>query len=77
MTWADQVLTEMTNEEPARNVAAAADQQKNHTEVKAEIDARDDTFETVVDSGRAMIENGHFSADVVCSLVFWSRMLLS
>lgn len=65
MTWADQVLLEMSNEEPARDVATVADQQKYHLETKAEIDAREDTFDNVVDSGHAMIRNGHFSANDV------------
>lgn len=69
MNWADQVLLEMSNEDPARGVAAVADQQKYHNEMKAEIDAREDTFANVVDSGRAMIKNGHFAADAVSNLV--------
>lgn len=64
-TWADQVLIEMKQDEPVRDVASAADRQNRHHELKAEIDARDDTFANIAESGQAMIKAGHFAANDV------------
>jgi spectrin beta len=64
-TWAEQVLAEMNQDEPVRNVAGAKDKQQRHIELKAEIDARADTYTTLAESGRAMIKNGHFAASDV------------
>lgn len=60
--WAEQVLAEMNQDEPVRNVAGAKDKQQRHIELKAEIDARADTFASLAESGQAMIKNGHFAA---------------
>ena len=67
-TWADQVHAEMNQDEVVRDVAGVTDRLKRHQELKAEIDAREDTFTNVADSGQAMIKAGHFAANDVCRL---------
>ena len=62
ITWGDQVLAEMNNEENIRDFAGADACLKRHNEIKAEIDTRDDSFETAANTGKMMIKNGHFAA---------------
>jgi len=60
--WAEQIHAEMASQEPVRSVSDVTDLQKRHQEIRAEIDARENTFEKVVESGQSMIKNGHFAA---------------
>ena len=65
MTWADQTQTEMMSEEPVRDVASVALLSERHNQLKAEIDAREDMFGTVVDTGNTMIGQQHYASDEV------------
>ena len=56
----------MNNEVTVRDVSTAADKKSSHAAIKAEIDAREDTFNNVIDSGEAMIKAGHFASNDVC-----------
>lgn len=49
-----------------RDVTSVASRLQLHQELKAEIDAREDTFRTVAENGRLMIDAGHFAAADVC-----------
>jgi len=65
--WAEQIHAEMNNQTPVRNVSDVTERQKRHLEIKSEIDSRENTFASVVESGKTMIANGHFSAADVCN----------
>lgn len=67
---AEQMQTEMTQEEHVRDVAAVDTLRKRHQELKAEIDAREDVFASVVESGNTMIEGAHFAKDDVSTFYF-------
>ena len=49
-----------------RDVTSVTSRLKLHQELKAEIDAREDTFRTVAENGQLMIDAGHFAASDVC-----------
>ena len=64
-TWADQVEAEMNQDEVVRDVTSVTSRLQLHQQLKAEIDARDDTFTTVAENGQLMIDAGHFAASDV------------
>ena len=68
-TWADQVEAEIKQEEVVRDVTSVTSRLQLHQELKAEIDAREDTFRTVAENGQLMIDAGHFAASDVCIYV--------
>ena len=65
MTMAEQMQTEMMQEEQVRDVAAVDTLRKRLQELKAEIDAREDVFASVVEAGNVMVEANHFAKDDV------------
>ncbi len=65
MSWTHQTLTEMQTEEPVRDVASVDSLQKRHEGMKSEIDAREELFASVVESGRAMIQASHYDSNEV------------
>ena len=75
-TWADQVEAEMNQEEVVRDVTSVTSRLQLHQQLKAEIDAREDTFTTVAENGQLMIDAGHFAATDVW-LLFVIYYLLS
>lgn len=73
-TWADQVEAEINQEEVVRDVTSVASRLQLHQQLKAEIDAREDTFTTVAENGQLMIDAGHFAANDVrlhCRISFF------
>jgi len=75
-TWADQVEAEINQEEVVRDVTSVASRLQLHQQLKAEIDAREDTFTTVAENGQLMIDAGHFAANDVrlhCRISFFSE----
>ena len=65
--WSKQVQSDMLAEETVRDVSSVQMLQEQHNQLKAEIDAREDNFSSVVATGRGMIENGHFASQEVIS----------
>ena len=63
--WSKQVQSDMLAEETVRDVSSVQMLQEQHNQLKAEIDAREDNFSSVVATGRGMIENGHFASQEV------------
>ena len=57
--------TEMMLDEPVHDVSSVDMLKKRHLEVKAEIDAREDTFSSVVHAGHDMIQTQHFNSQEV------------
>ena len=58
---------EMTADHPVRDVTTVDMLKKSHHQLKAEIEAREDSFSAAVDTGRKMIDAGHFAKDDVGS----------
>lgn len=51
-------------EEKVRDAASAQLLKGEHEAIKAEIEAREGTFQTVADLGEALVQGGHFAANV-------------
>lgn len=62
----------MLTEEKVRDAASAQLLKGEHEAVKAEIEAREETFQTVVDLGEALVQGGHFAANVRNNFEFLS-----
>ncbi len=63
--WSKEVQSDMLAETVVRDVSSAQMLQERHNQLKAEIDAREDNFSSVVATGRGMIANGHFASQEV------------
>lgn len=63
--WASEIEHEMRAENPVRDMNSVDLLRKRHAELKAEIEAREDTFTAVAKTGEAMIENGHYASEEV------------
>lgn len=59
----------MKTEEKVRDVASAQMLKAEHEQLKAEIEAREGTFGTIVNSGEEMIDGGHYAHDEVIKLI--------
>ena len=56
----------MMTEEKVRDAASAQTLKAEHESLKAEIEAREDNFSSVVEVGESMISDGHYAAQVGC-----------
>lgn len=64
MSWASSLRANMMTEEKVRDAASAQILKAEHEAVKAEIEAREDSFEKVVALGEEIIKNGHYASSV-------------
>ncbi|XP_041968361.1 spectrin beta chain, non-erythrocytic 2 isoform X3 [Aricia agestis] len=62
MSWSAALRQEMANSGAARSAAAAQAQRAHHDALRAEIDARDDSFRQVLATGQRLIADEHPSA---------------
>lgn len=65
LSWAREIGDEMLSEKTVRDVHGVDMVRARHEELKAEIDAREDTFATIEQTGEAMIQDEHPSSDEV------------
>ncbi|XP_048733527.1 spectrin alpha chain, non-erythrocytic 1-like isoform X2 [Ostrea edulis] len=61
MGWANEIEQEMTSDKTARDVYGVNIIKTRHEELKAEIDARTDTFTAIIQTGEEMINNDHYA----------------
>lgn len=54
----------MMTEERVRDAASAQTLKAEHEAVKAEIEAREENFQQVVQLGKTMVHNGHYAEQV-------------
>lgn len=59
----------MKTEEKVRDVASAQMLKAEHEQLKAEIEAREGTFGTIVNAGEEMIDGGHYAHDEVIKFI--------
>ncbi len=52
----------ISTDEPARSVSGAEALQARHNELKAEIDAREDSMAQVNKAGRKLAQQGHYAS---------------
>lgn len=62
MNWAAGLRATMSTEEKVRDAASAQILKAEHEALKGEIEAREDSFSSVLDLGEAMVQTGHYAA---------------
>ncbi|KAL8620004.1 hypothetical protein ACOMHN_015286 [Nucella lapillus] len=62
LSWAKEVEQEMVSDKAVRDVSGADLLRTRHEEIRAEIDARQDTFDSVINTGDTLIENNHYAS---------------
>ncbi|KAG8437845.1 hypothetical protein GDO86_008518 [Hymenochirus boettgeri] len=65
MLWMDDINLQIDAQEKPRDVSSADLVIKNHQGIKAEIDARADSFTTCIDLGNALLEKNHYASDKI------------
>lgn len=69
-SWSATLRGTMSAAPRVRDVSAAQALRADHDAVKAEIEARDDTFRNALELGGALVQGGHRNAQVICYLLF-------
>ena len=64
MNWAAGLRATMMTEEKVRDAASAQTLKAEHMALKAEILAREENFQAVVEEGRLMVQENHYAAMV-------------
>lgn len=64
MNWSSSLRATMLTEAKVRDATGAQLLKGEHEASKAEIEAREETFQTVADLGEALVQGGHFAANV-------------
>lgn len=64
MNWAAGLRATMSTEDKVRDAASAQILKAEHEALKGEIEAREDSFSSVLDLGEAMVQTGHYAAMV-------------
>ncbi|XP_059148013.1 spectrin beta chain, non-erythrocytic 2-like isoform X3 [Physella acuta] len=67
--WAKETEREMKIDHNVRDVNAADMLRQRHEEIRAEIEARQDTFDAVINAGFTLITNNHYARDEIKSKV--------
>ncbi|XP_015429630.1 PREDICTED: spectrin beta chain, non-erythrocytic 5 isoform X1 [Dufourea novaeangliae] len=62
MNWAAGLRATMSTEDKVRDAASAQILKAEHEALKGEIEAREDSFSSVLDLGEAMVQTGHYAA---------------
>ncbi|XP_034253991.1 spectrin beta chain, non-erythrocytic 1 isoform X5 [Thrips palmi] len=65
LSWASGLRAAMLTEEKVRDAAGAQTLKAEHEAVKAEIEAREDNFKTVLELGEAMIQGKHYASQEI------------
>ncbi|XP_040266018.1 spectrin beta chain, non-erythrocytic 2 isoform X3 [Bufo bufo] len=65
MLWMDDVNLQIDAQEKPRDVSSADLVIKNHLSIKAEVDARADSFTTCIDLGNSLLEKNHYASDKI------------
>ena len=64
INWASGLRAAMMTEEKVRDAASAQILKAEHEATKAEIEARENSFKTVIELGEALVQGGHYAAQV-------------
>lgn len=77
VNWSSSLRATILTEDKVRDAASAQLLKGEHEAVKAEIEAREQTFQTVADLGEALVQGGHFAANVSYFLIYtWIHFIL-
>ncbi|XP_071162084.1 spectrin beta chain-like isoform X8 [Mytilus edulis] len=69
LSWAKEIETEMLSEKTVRDVHGVELVRARHEELKLEIDAREDTFSTISQTGEAMVQDEHPNSEEITEKV--------
>lgn len=64
VNWSNSLRATILTEEKVRDAASAQLLKGEHEAIKAEIEAREGTFQNVTELGQALVQGGHFAANV-------------
>jgi spectrin beta len=64
MNWAAGLRITMMTEEKVRDAASAQTLKAEHEALKAEIEAREEYFQAVVERGKLMVQKNHYASMV-------------
>lgn len=65
MLWMDDINLQIDAQEKPRDVSSADLVIKNHQGIKAEVDARADSFTTCISLGNTLLEKNHYASDKI------------
>ncbi|XP_032820091.1 spectrin beta chain, non-erythrocytic 1-like isoform X1 [Petromyzon marinus] len=65
LLWMEGIERQMEAQEKPRDVSSAELHITNHQDVKAEMDARNDSFVAVVEMGQSLLDRGHYASDEI------------
>nr|DBA17114.1 TPA: hypothetical protein GDO54_002609 [Pyxicephalus adspersus] len=65
MLWMDDINLQIDAQEKPRDVSSADLVIKNHQGIKAEVDARADSFTTCINLGNSLLEKNHYASDKI------------
>ncbi|PVD25646.1 hypothetical protein C0Q70_13305 [Pomacea canaliculata] len=65
LSWAKEVEREMLSEKTVRDVNGADLLRTRHEEIRAEIEARQETFDIVIETGHVLVENKHYAKNEI------------
>lgn len=64
MSWSHDLRSSMKAHEKVRDAASAQALKGEHERIKAEIEAREDIFQKVVDKGQSMVEENSAAGEI-------------
>lgn len=79
MNWAQGLCAAMSTEDKVRDAVSAQAFKADHDALKGEIEAREDSFSSVLGMGEAMVQTGHYAANEVeerCKILLGERQRL-
>ena len=65
VSWISDQVSSISSDEPAQSVQAAEELLSKHSQVRAEIDAREEDMSSLVRAGERMIAQQHYAGDEV------------
>ena len=65
LSWSNEIEREMMSDKPVRDVNSVDAVRARHEELRAEIETRQDTFNTVIRTGEDMVNNDHYAKNEV------------
>ena len=63
--WMKDTATQMSGDQPVTSVASAKEVLDHHNQVKAEMDAREDSMQRIIRYGSKLAQQGHYAKSEV------------
>uniref|UniRef100_A0A8B9VW11 Spectrin beta chain n=1 Tax=Anas zonorhyncha TaxID=75864 RepID=A0A8B9VW11_9AVES len=75
MLWMEDVIRQIEAQEKPRDVSSVELLMNNHQGIKAEIDARNDSFTTCIELGKSLLARKHYASEEVLYLLNGKEMI--